>query len=134
MSSRYISMVCPIYAENRWFISAWYVTGALQSPCWMTRLTMLLSGIVTTDHSTWSGMILICSYTFFRSNTIRNGLLAVCLNIPSMSGRGDVIFQVFLFCSHRSTMVCNCGGVVPGFGMSNIGTVFFAEVIFHHPV
>ena len=123
----------PIYNENKWFINAWYVAGALQSPCCATKLTIFPSGVVTDDLSTCSGTIRICSYAFFKSRVVLNGLLAVCLNIPSMSGNGEVILTVFLFRSHRSTTVRNCGGFVPGFGISNIGMVFPADVIFHCP-
>ena len=58
------------------------------------------------DLSTCSGIIPICSYAFCRSNAVLNSLLAVLLNTTSISGNGDVNLQVFLFHSHKSTMVC----------------------------
>ena len=78
-------------------------------------------------------MILICLYAFFKSNAIQNGLLVVHLNIPSMSGNGEVSLCVFLFHSHRLTTVHNSGSLVPRFGIKSINTVLHAEVIFHLP-
>ena len=51
-----------------------------------------------------------------------------------MSGNGDGSFQVLLLRSRKSTTVRNIGGWVPGFGMSNIGTVFLADEMIHRPV
>ena len=118
-----------------WFMRAWCVAGTLQSPCCRTWLTMLPSGVVTAVHGTCSSMTLMCSYAFFMSNIVRTGLLAVRLNMPSMSGRGEVNFTVFLFHSHKSNTVRNWTGLlVLGFGIRSIGTILLAEVIFHCPV
>lgn len=53
-----------------------------------------------------------------------------------MSGNGDVILMVFAFRARKSITVRNSGTrpiLVPGFGISNIGTVLRALVIFQRP-
>jgi hypothetical protein len=57
-------------------------------------------------------------------------------SIPSMSGNSDIILTVFAFRACKSITVCNSGTwpiLVPGFGISNIGTVLRALVIFQRP-
>jgi hypothetical protein len=107
---------------------------ALQSPCCTTWLTILPSGVVTVVLCTCSGTILICSYALLRSSIDRYFRLAVRRNMPSMSGRGDVIFCVFLFCSRKSTTTRICTGfAVLGLGINSMGTVFPADVTSHLP-
>ena len=68
------------------------------------------------------------------SSNVQYWWLAVLLNIPSISGNGDVILCVFLFRSRRSTTHRNWTGFeVFGFGINSIGTVFLDKVISHLP-
>ena len=111
------------------------MAGALQSPCCNTRLTIFLSGVVIAERSTCSGIILICSYAAKRLRTVLNGFIITQHNTPLMSGKGEDIFTVFLFLSHRSNTVLSSGAFLGlcGFGIRSIGTVFLAIVTFHLP-
>ncbi|CAK5266857.1 unnamed protein product [Mycena citricolor] len=51
-----------------------------------------------------------------------------------MSGSGDAIFRVFALRSRRSTTTRRRGGLDFALGISSIGTVFPAFVIFQRPV
>src|ERR1700710_1774943 len=121
----------PMYSPNRWFISAWYVAGALQSPIWITLLTMFPSGVVTAERETCSGTIRICSYASCPSIIDRYFLLATRRKIPSISGSGEDCLNVFWFRARRSTTVLNFP--VPGLGIKSMGTVLLALVTCQRP-
>ncbi|CAK5279036.1 unnamed protein product, partial [Mycena citricolor] len=102
--------------------------------CCSTRLTIFPLGVVIVVLFTCSGITRICSYASWPSIRDRKRHRATRRSIPSMSGSGDAIFRVFALRSRRSTTTRSRGGLDFALGISNIGTVFPAFVIFQRPV
>jgi hypothetical protein len=79
-------------------------------------------------------LILICSQASCPSINKWNLQREARLNMPSMSGSGEVIFRVFALRARKSTTTLNRGGFDFAFGISNMGAVFSEFVIFQRPV